>query len=87
MSVPIRIAVVGDHDPGRETHRLTTRALEHLDGVAAEWVPTQEIDPAATRLAGAGGILVAPGEPYASAEGALAAIRLARERGVPLVGT
>jgi len=36
---------------------------------------------------GYGGIVAAPGSPYASMEGVLAAIRHARERGVPFTGT
>ncbi len=38
-------------------------------------------------MVGFQGLLVAPGSPYESMEGALAAIRVARSRGVPLLGT
>jgi len=38
-------------------------------------------------LAGYDGLFISPGSPYVSMEGALEAIRYARERGVPLVGT
>ncbi len=40
-----------------------------------------------TRLAAYDGLWIAPASPYRSMEGALGAIRYARERGVPLVGT
>jgi len=39
------------------------------------------------RLAAYDGIWIAPASPYRSMDGALAAVRHARERGVPLVGT
>lgn len=42
---------------------------------------------AEARLAVFDGVWIAPGSPYRSMEGALGAIRYARERGVPLVGT
>src|SRR4029079_14164917 len=38
-------------------------------------------------LARYAGLLIAPGSPYRSMAGALAAIRYAREQGVPLLGT
>ncbi len=82
-----RIAVVGDHDPRNQTHGFTNAALDHLR-VAFEWVPTDGIGPdVAARLAPFDGLWIAPASPYRSMDGALEAIRHARERGVPLVGT
>jgi CTP synthase (UTP-ammonia lyase) len=83
-----RIAVVGDFDGNNPTHRLTNAALEHLE-LGYEWVPTDGVPPPAPdgRLAGYAGVWIAPASPYRSMDGALAAIRYARERGVPLVGT
>jgi len=82
-----RIAVVGDFDPRNRTHAFTNASLEHV-GMAWDWVGTDAIDgDAASRLAPFQGIWIAPASPYRSMEGALAAIRYARERGVPLVGT
>jgi CTP synthase (UTP-ammonia lyase) len=81
------IAIIGDFDPSNETHCGTNAALEHA-GAAFEWVPTEECDGAVDGLLGAyGGLLIAPASPYRSMDGALQAIRHARERGVPLVGT
>jgi CTP synthase (UTP-ammonia lyase) len=65
---------------------MTDASLGHV-GVAWEWVPTESVGDAAARLAGFDGIWIGPASPYRSMEGALAAIRYARERGVPLVGT
>ena len=81
------VGVVGDFDAGNVTHRMTDAALEHL-GLRCTWVPTGAVgdDPAAT-LEGYEGLWIAPASPYRSMDGALAAIRHARERGVPLVGT
>jgi YD repeat-containing protein len=66
-----RVAVVGDFDPSNRTHRFTCDALEHVDD----------------RLSRFDGLWIAPASPYRSMDGALTAIRYARERGVPLVGT
>lgn len=81
------VGVVGDFDPDNVTHRLTNEALQHLT-LTFDWVPTDEVPEAAERrLAGHAGLWIAPASPYRSMDGALAAIRYARERGVPLVGT
>jgi CTP synthase (UTP-ammonia lyase) len=79
---------VGDFNPVNPTHRATNEALTHA-GLRFEWVPTVEVEPQRpqARLAGYRGLLIAPASPYRSMEGALAAVRFARERGVPLVGT
>jgi CTP synthase (UTP-ammonia lyase) len=81
-----RVAVVGDFDASNRTHRFTSEALEHVD-LAAEWVPTDASSDWDDRLSRFDGVWIAPASPYRSMDGALAAIRYARERGVPLVGT
>jgi CTP synthase (UTP-ammonia lyase) len=93
MSGKVTIAIVGDHDPSSVTHRATDASLDHaaaalgLD-LAHRWVPTPDLAEGARHaLAGDAGVWIAPGSPYASMTGALAAIRLAREEGVPLIGT
>lgn len=81
------IGVVGDFNPGNRTHRFTNAALEHL-GLSFAWVPTETVAGGPEeRLAAFDGVWIAPASPYRSMDGALAAIRYARERGVPLVGT
>ena len=81
------IGIVGDFDPRNRTHQLTSQALEQL-GLGFAWVPTDTIgDEPARRLAGYDGLWIAPASPYRSMEGALRAVRHARERGVPLVAT
>ena len=82
-----QIAVVGDFNPKNPTHRFTNAALERI-GLRFDWVPTDTVgDEAEKRLADYNGLWIAPASPYRSMEGALSAIRYARERGVPLVGT
>lgn len=82
------IGVVGDFNAVELTHQATNRALAHA-GLRFEWVPTVEVPPhdPAARLSDYAGLLIAPASPYRSMEGALGAIRFARERGVPLVAT
>ena len=82
-----RIGVIGDFNPKNPTHRFTNDALDHL-GLRFDWVPTESVgDEPAERLAVYDGVWIAPASPYRSMDGALVAIRHARERGVPLVGT
>ena len=81
-----RIAIVGDFDPANVTHRFTNAALEHVD-LACDWVATDSAGDWDERLAAYDGVWIAPASPYRSMDGALAAVRHARERGVPLVGT
>jgi CTP synthase (UTP-ammonia lyase) len=84
---PAAIGVVGDFNAQNPTHRFTNEALGHLE-LAFEWIPTEDVpDRAERRLGGYAGLWIAPASPYRSMDGALAAIRFARERGVPLVGT
>lgn len=89
----IRIAVVGDHDPAITAHQAIPLALERAarevgTAVGWDWVGTATIGTeAAARLAACAGVWCAPGSPYVSTAGALAAIRHARERSLPFLGT
>jgi CTP synthase (UTP-ammonia lyase) len=81
------VGIVGDYNAQNRTHLATNAALEGL-GLRFEWVSTTDLDGnAQQQLARYDGIWIAPASPYRSMEGALLAIRYARERGVPLVGT
>ena len=90
-----RIAVIGDHQPGNPTHDAIPVAVGHadeLDGAGRsttlEWIATDDAErlPLAT-LDGYDAFWIAPGSPYRSMEGALRAIRYAREGDRPLLGT
>ena len=81
------VGVVGDFNAQNPTHRFTNEALTHV-GTEFVWVPTESlVGDAANELGRFDGLWISPGSPYRSMEGALAAIRAARERAVPLVGT
>jgi CTP synthase (UTP-ammonia lyase) len=89
----VRIGVVGDFDAAYPSHVATDEAVATAAaslGAAVDvtWVPTEAVAASgAGMLAVFDGIWSAPGSPYRSMEGALAAIRFARERGRPFVGT
>jgi CTP synthase (UTP-ammonia lyase) len=93
MNAPIRIALVGDYNPEVPAHVAIPRALK----LAANG-SNRAVEPAwmATLLLGTNGeerlstfhaIWCVPNSPYASMEGALRAIRFARESGRPFLGT
>ncbi|MGC9975025.1 MAG: CTP synthase, partial [Gaiellaceae bacterium] len=84
------IAVVGDYGAERPTHKATQQALEHAvrPPLSFEWLATEAAERMNdAELASYAGLLIAPGSPYLSMNGALKAIRVAREQGVPLLGT
>lgn len=88
----LRAAVVGDYDRESVAHRANPFAIELAAKAAAvrvipTWIPTDTIDTAAPDLEPFDGVWCVPATPYRSAAGALAAIRFARERGVPFLGT
>jgi CTP synthase (UTP-ammonia lyase) len=90
----VSVGVVGDFDPGSRPHRAAEVALAHAaaaSGIAIDvrWVPTGSptAADAVARLDAFDGFWIAPGSPYRSLDGALRAIRFARERDWPLVAT
>ena len=89
----MRIALVGDHDPAVTAHRAIPPALAlagaHLGLVVEhEWVPTDRPGLDQGRgLDGYDALWCVPASPYRSMEGALGAIRWARESGRPFLGT
>ena len=89
----VRLGIIGDHDASRPTHTATEAALSHAAstlsvGVETYWLATYALlSMPAQDLASFAGFFVAPGSPYRSLDGALRAIRHAREAGRPLLGT
>lgn len=86
------IGIIGERDARNETHAATDDALAHSAaargiGVETMWVSTVDVVNPSTDLARFDGLLVAPGSPYRSMEGALRAIEHARRRNIPLLGT
>ncbi|MGW7314267.1 CTP synthase C-terminal region-related (seleno)protein [Streptomyces sp. NPDC054865] len=95
IAAPIaRIALVGDRSPHVTSHARVPVLLDSLaarDGIVldAYWIPTADAGAAAAAgtLARFDAVWVLPGSPYADEAGALAAIRVAREEGIPFLGT
>jgi len=90
---PVRVALIGDHDPAVTAHRAIPLALELAASttrleVQPTWLHTATIpDPADDLLASYHGVWCVPASPYASTAGALRAIRHARASGTPFLGT
>jgi CTP synthase (UTP-ammonia lyase) len=91
MGAILKIALVGDHDPAITAHRAIPLALDLASRdvdmpVTATWVATDEIVNG-DRLRGFDAVWAVPGSPYRSMDGALLAIRHARENRLPFLGT
>lgn len=90
---PTFIALVGDHDPEVVAHRAIPKALGLAAlslgrTVDAVWVATERVAADEEEALGhVDAVWCVPASPYRSTEGALAAIRRARERGMPFLGT
>lgn len=89
MESTVRLAILGDHDAGRRVHSALDDALRHAVGtrhrtLVWDWIATETlaIEPVSA-LAGANGVLAATDDDCASVDGALAGIRIARERRLP----
>jgi CTP synthase (UTP-ammonia lyase) len=92
MTGVVPVALVGDFDPAVTAHRAIPEALRLSARrlgveVRPEWVPTTAVGAAAEALRGHAAVWCVPASPYASAAGALAAIRYARESSRPFLGT
>src|SRR5688572_754627 len=88
------LAIIADFNSSSKSHIATNDAIAHSAtalgiAVAPQWIHTTELaSPSGLKgLAEFRGIWIGSGSPYASMEGAVSAIRIARERGIPLLGT
>jgi CTP synthase (UTP-ammonia lyase) len=88
------IAIVGDFNPNNQSHIATNDAIEHSSKslgtpVEGRWIGTEELarPDGKRKLANVRGFWIAPAGPYKSMDGALLAIRTARECRSPLLGT
>ena len=87
----IRIALIGDYDPQVTAHQAIPIALgmaaEHSgQGIQFQWLATDTVN-AATPLNDFDGFWCVPASPYRDMDGALRAIRFAREQQRPFLGT
>ncbi|MEU8922652.1 hypothetical protein AB0D10_17205 [Kitasatospora sp. NPDC048545] len=86
-----RIALVGDRSPAVRSHARIPGLLDALAEherlvLDAYWIPTGDAAESGA-LDGFDAIWLLPGSPYRSEAGAVAAVRTARERGIPFLGT
>jgi CTP synthase (UTP-ammonia lyase) len=93
-SMPITsIALIGDYDPGVTAHRAIPLAIELAsremeDPPLFAWLPTETLVSASDEMFSRyAGFWCVPGSPYQSMNGALRAIRFAREQKLPFLGT
>ena len=94
MNRTLRVGIIGDFDPSYPSHIATNEALRHAAralslSVGSSWLPTQSLDDRGSGMAleQFDALWCAPGSPYKSMNGALRAIRFAREHDWPFVGT
>jgi CTP synthase (UTP-ammonia lyase) len=85
------VALVGDYNPSAIAHQAIPEALRLCSSVGRPvegvWVHTESIHNPEVDLGHFDGVWCVPASPYANMEGALNAIRYARESGLPFLGT
>ena len=91
---PIQIGIIADYNSKNPYHVATNEALQHAADVLkishqTRWLDTDKLDQpdAQSRMSECDALFGGPGSPYRSMEGALRAIRFAREQGYPFIGT
>jgi CTP synthase (UTP-ammonia lyase) len=89
---PLIIGLIGNYSPQVRAHVAIPQALRLAapagTEIETEWLATEMIgDESEARLEAFDALWCVPASPYASMEGALSAIRFAREREVPFLGT
>jgi CTP synthase (UTP-ammonia lyase) len=87
-----RVALIGDYNPAVIAHQAIPEALRLAglqtgDDVEGVWLYTASIVDPAAQLRDFAGIWCVPASPYASPDGAVEAIRYAREQGRTFLGT
>jgi CTP synthase (UTP-ammonia lyase) len=89
----IRVGLVGDYDAAVRAHVAIPKALQLVareTGITIEptWISTAELTrEVEDQLRVYSGLWCVPASPYKNMEGALSAIRFARERGISFLGT
>ncbi len=92
MGLQYSIALVGDYDPSVPAHQaipisLDLAATHYGAQISTKWVPTAQIQHVKDDLASYQGFWCVPASPYENTQGALEAIRFAREQQIPFLGT
>jgi CTP synthase (UTP-ammonia lyase) len=91
MHTSVSVGLIGDYSADVAAHQAIPRALQSAAdtlriAVDVTWLPTDTLT-AAGVVAGFDGLWCVPASPYRSMDGALLAIRYAREHGIPFLGT
>jgi len=94
MSQLLRVGIIGDFDSSYPSHSATNEALSHAATalsvtVDCSWLPTRSLEGEGSEitLKQFDALWCAPGSPYKSMNGALRAIRFAREKDWPFTAT
>ena len=94
MDQEVDVGIIGDYNPQMSHHIATDESLAHAGAalsvkVSSSWVPTESlaIGGVESTLNPFDAIWCGPGSPYKSMDGALQAIRFAREQRRPFIGT
>jgi CTP synthase (UTP-ammonia lyase) len=92
MTPPIAVGVIGDFDPAFEPHVATDAGVGHAAAAAGfavtvEWLATDRLAETPGLVEQFDALICAPGSPYKNMDGALHAVRHAREHDLPLLGT
>ena len=90
----LKIGIIGDFDPRKSSHIATNEGLTHVAHALAadlnvQWLPTEQLEDKINEsdLKNFDAFWCSPGSPYNSLDGALKAIRFARENNWPFIGT
>ncbi len=89
----IQIGLIGEFDPGVEAHIAIPLALKLASNdlaspFEATWLTTSQLEQVPSQtLAGYQALWFVPNTPYASMDGALQALKYAREHHIPTLGT
>ena len=92
MKPSVKIGIIGDFNPDYPSHIATNEAINHARNalgisVEVQWLSTQALEKQPATLEQFDALWCSPGSPYQSMEGALQAIRFAREQDYPFLGT
>ncbi len=94
MNRTVNIGIIGDYDPNKSSHTATNAAIEHAARylsvkASVTWLPTPSFltQEGRKKLEHFDAKWASSGSPYQSMEGAINAIKLAREMNRPFVGT
>ena len=86
----MKIAIMGNMNPGYEPHFKMDRCFKELQQVIPfnfEWVPTQNLEKDAGQILKSFNGIIAGSGPYQSKDGIINGIRYARQNNIPFLGT